>query len=117
MCHFQFLGRLYAKSIIDAHLIDLNLSPIFSYWLLGLENHITPSDFFYVDNFYQKSVNAYLEFHEKVLVAMDEILGEPERNERIEGQVFAISLIQGGMEEVRTIIGSWMTLSTCKQQQ
>ena len=70
LCHFQFLGRLYAKSIIDAHLIDLNLSPIFSYWLLGLENHITPSDFFYVDNFYQKSVNAYLEYHEKVLVAM-----------------------------------------------
>lgn len=106
LCHFQFLGRLYAKSIIDAHLIDLNLSPIFSYWLLGLENHITPSDFFYVDNFYQKSVNAYLEFHEKVLVAMDEILGEPERNARIDSLVETYGGSNGSLDLTFIVPGS-----------
>ena len=77
LCHFQFLGRLFAKSILDAHMLDLNLSPVFYYWLLSQENHITPSEFSYVDNYYKNSINSYLEFYEKSV----EIHNEPSLNE------------------------------------
>ena len=106
LCHFQFLGRLFAKSILDAHLIDLNLSPIFYYWLLNLENHITPSDLFYVDNFYQKSIHSYLEFHEKVSDTLRDTLTDSERNIKLDSLVEAYGGSNGSLDLSFIVPGS-----------
>ena len=51
-------------------------------------------------------MNAYLEFHEKVLVAMDEILGEPERNARIDSLVETYGGSNGSLDLTFIVPGS-----------
>lgn len=46
---FHFLGRLLARALLDARLIDMHFSPVFYKYLLGLEHTLGPRDLHDVD--------------------------------------------------------------------
>lgn len=115
LTYFHFLGKLVAKSILDARMLDINLSPLFYYWMTSNENRIIPSDLKEVDENYLTSIKYFLQaLNEANIIREQENVTEIEKTQKLntiidnfggyEGD-FGISFIIPGSECVELVPG------------